>query len=223
MFHLDIELHWGRIRDSVFNYCLRMAGNDSLAADAFRATAARVQRGYTSLRHPSELLAWSQTLARAEVCRLVHAKLTAQRETTPDFPGESWLRAALEHARREQWLTESDTALLAETLTLPQVDWAQVGRKYNLGPAQIAARQARVRARFWFYLLTRKPELVATQELLQLAFDHAQADAADPLTAEQAGAFRGFVLATPPQDARRPGWREDLEAACNKVIRFLPV
>ena len=73
------------------------------------------------------------------------------------------------------------------------------------------------------FLFVQRPDLLGGHECIAQAFARALVGNRDrPLTADEAQAFRRVVLEQ-QTGSRRVGWRQALRAACDRVIKELPL
>ncbi len=236
----DFERDWRSVRQQVLLYCYRAAGNRDDAEDVFQQVAVRAWRGYATFRGDCAFLSWAIAIARRETARVMGRKAERTRAEsslevmaeespallpstpTPELPAsdENWLTRAARAAVAEGVLTECEANVLIARLALPECSWDQIGALLSLDGGTCAVTHCRAIPKLRVFLFLHRADLLGGKEAITAAFAGALATRDDPLTADEAEAFRRLVLER-QTGYRKAGWMSALRAACGKVIRRL--
>lgn len=99
------------------------------------------------------------------------------------------------------------------------VDWDEVSKKIGRPAATCSVQHFRAIQKLRVYLFLHRMEYLGGREAVENAFQMAQHDSSQPLSSREIMIFRSFVLEQ--KMVCSSGWRTDLRASCNKVIKYL--
>jgi RNA polymerase sigma factor (sigma-70 family) len=235
----DFETDWRGARQQVQLYCYRAAGNRDDGEDIFQQAAVRAWRGYASFRGDCAFVSWALAIARRETARVMGRKSERNRAelsldvVVEEAPGllpspaplavpadQHWLTHAAAAAVAAGELTEAEASVLSARVSLPECSWEQIGSLLCMEGGACAVTHCRAIPKLRVFLFLHRADLLGGKEAIAIAFAVARASKDDPLTADEAAAFRHCVLETGVR-YRKPGWMTSLRAACGKVIRRL--
>ncbi len=235
----DFETNWRAARRQVQLFCYRAAGNPDDGEDIFQQAAVRAWRGYSSFRGDCAFVSWAIAIARRETARVMGRKSErARAETSLDVVAEEtpgmlpsvsppappaddhWLTRAASAAVAAGELSEAEASVLAARISLPDCSWEQIGSLLCLDGGACAVTHCRAIPKLRVFLFLHRADLLGGKEAIATAFAAARGSKDDPLTSDEAAAFRHCVLETNMR-YRKPGWMTALRAACGKVIRRL--
>ena len=235
----DFETNWRSVRQQVLLYCYRAAGNRDDGEDIFQQVAVRAWRGYPSFRGECAFVSWAIAIARRETARVMGRRSErALAETSLDVVAEEapgllpsvsppavpsdkhWLTRAASAAVAAGELTECEASVLSARVSLPDCSWEQIGSLLCMDGGACAVIHCRAVPKLRVFLFLHRADVLGGKEAIAVAFAAARISKNDPLTADEAAAFRHSVLETGAL-YRKPGWMTSLRAACGKVIRRL--
>ena len=237
----DFETEWRKVRQQVLHFCYRSAGNRDDAEDIFQQVALRAWRGFATFRGECAFLSWAIAIARRETARIMSRKLERTRQESslelftedsaallPSAPGPSLpavsekqaLCSAARAAVAQEVLTESEADVVIARLSLAECSWEQIGAMLSLEGGTCAVIYCRAIPKLRVFLFLHQPDLLGGRDEIAAAYASAKSATEDPLSPNEAEAFRILVLQG-RSDYRKAGWMSSLRAACGKISRRL--
>jgi RNA polymerase sigma factor (sigma-70 family) len=232
----EFENEWLKARRQVLAYCSRVVGNLTDAEDVTQRVAIRAWRGYPAFRRDASFLTWVLTIARREIVRgqgrMPDVSLDQVIESNPEHspavqPLENretnynWLAESARGALAARALTETETQVVLERLSSPDVTWDQVGEKVGMDGATCAVIHCRAIPKLRVFLFLQHTAVLGGIGSISQAFQSTLSSSDNPMSNDEADVFRRVVLER-ERNYRRNGLKPLLRSACAKVIKWLP-
>lgn len=228
----DFASDWSACEQRLRSTLLGLLRDEQLADEILQETALRCLRGYATFQHRSSFLTWALKIARHEVARKYARRPPAETlESEPVDPrvpapcsGESVvpeeLGDTIRQAVREGFVSADQAEVLRLRFELPNADWRTIGWKLNFTANTCAALHVRGIKALRVFLFARRPAQLGGKSAIKRAYLLAVERPINPLTVEEARAFRSTVLDRETDPLAR-GTVALLREACTKVIQEL--
>ncbi|BCM94387.1 hypothetical protein IAD21_06294 [Abditibacteriota bacterium] len=237
---------WFQVRPQVVALCRRSFRDAADGDDVLGRIALRAWRGFADFRGESSFSTWVISIARREIAR-THAREDArqQREVSlevvsdnaperlPSHPApadpssgaptrQNALSGLVKKAVAASELSEVEARVVLARMAQPTLSWNDLALTMGMDSTVCAVAHCRAIPKLRVFLFLRYPSFLGGTEAIEEAFEAAQNDSSEPLSTLEANTFRGIVLEK-SSAYRKPGWRLALRAACNKVVKKLPL
>jgi RNA polymerase sigma factor (sigma-70 family) len=237
----DFETLWRENRDSITLCCYRYAPIAAEADEICQRVAIRAWRHFRTLREKRRFLAWVLSIARREVARsarqrhsplnqtlalphddILPASISTSSIDRSPHDGHIQLSNMIDESLETGHLTALEAAVLRERLAEGGRNWAEIGERLGISDNCAAVTHCRAVPKLRMFLFLARRDALGGTAALRAAFDRAQEAASSALTVSEATAFDRIILRD-DQGYRPIRWRADLQGACVKVVKFLPI
>ncbi|MGO8752495.1 MAG: sigma-70 family RNA polymerase sigma factor [Thermoguttaceae bacterium] len=227
---------WRENEAELLAFCRKRTHREQDAQEVLAEVSEDAWRNYGGFRGECSFLTWVTTIALCKIADLGRrqarqcereTRLQAEHESIPavleklapsDADAAAWVATVIPRAVEARHLTPSEAAVLLARLSQRGVSWNEIGKSLQMTAAHCRKLHARATAGLAVYMVVHCPDPLGGPAAIRDAFQSAQADKKDPVTAEEIEAFENAVFSR-RIDHHHRGSQEPLRSACTKVCR----